>query len=222
MIAPGDIKDKWRRHLARLDYALQPIVRCDSGGVVGFEARLQHHGQLGFATPARLFDGADQDGLCHQVDLVLRKKAIEKFYAVPFRSRAKLLFRLDARILESGHYQSGRTARLLRRSHVPQEAFLFVVEEGGGLQERRLARMTAVAMAYRRQGFSVADIHQSMEEILACYTADECQEGVFIADQGRYVGYLSAAALLKIVNQKNLSRPRLAAGARPTLDAAIQ
>lgn len=154
METSGDIKNRWRQNLARLEYALQPIVAGDSGTITAFEACLQNHETIGYTSPAELFDAAHRDGLLHQVDLVLRKKAIEKFYKVPFRSRTKLLFRLDGRVLDSAQYQSGKTLALLRRSHTPQEAFFFVIEEG--LRHRHAERMLAMAAAYQGQGFSVA------------------------------------------------------------------
>lgn len=54
----------------------------------------------------------------------------------------------------------------------------------------------------------VADINTKAEKILEIFSADENSEGILIVEDGRYVGFLSARSLLRILNEKNLALAR--------------
>jgi diguanylate cyclase (GGDEF)-like protein len=56
--------------------------------------------------------------------------------------------------------------------------------------------------------FPIADIHTSVEKILETYSQNEYLEGIFIVDNMRYVGFLSARSLLRVLNNKNLAIAR--------------
>lgn len=54
----------------------------------------------------------------------------------------------------------------------------------------------------------VADIRMSAEKILEIFSADEDSEGIIIAADGHYAGFLSARSLLRLLNEKNLALAR--------------
>ncbi|CUW38378.1 Putative Diguanylate cyclase/phosphodiesterase(Diguanylate phosphodiesterase, EAL domain,12-240;Adenylyl cyclase class-3/4/guanylyl cyclase,407-519) [Magnetospirillum sp. XM-1] len=54
----------------------------------------------------------------------------------------------------------------------------------------------------------VADIAAKAEQILEAYSAVERTEGILIVDDMRYVGFLSADSLLRVINEKNLATAR--------------
>ncbi len=54
----------------------------------------------------------------------------------------------------------------------------------------------------------VADINTRAENILQAYSAVESSEGIIIVDDMKYVGFLSAHSLLRIINEKNLAAAR--------------
>jgi diguanylate cyclase (GGDEF)-like protein len=54
----------------------------------------------------------------------------------------------------------------------------------------------------------VADIATKAEQILEAYSAVERTEGILIVDDSRYVGFLSADSLLRVINDKNLATAR--------------
>ncbi len=56
--------------------------------------------------------------------------------------------------------------------------------------------------------FPMADIHMSVEKILEIYTGNNSIEGILILDDMKYVGFLSAFSLLKILNEKNIAAAR--------------
>lgn len=56
--------------------------------------------------------------------------------------------------------------------------------------------------------FPVADIHSKVEKLLQIFSLDENVEGLCIVENMKFVGFLSAQSLLKIINEKNLATAR--------------
>ena len=54
----------------------------------------------------------------------------------------------------------------------------------------------------------VADAYKDLEEILDIYALDERSEGIILTSGGRYMGFMSAQALLKALNKKNIAIAR--------------
>jgi len=54
----------------------------------------------------------------------------------------------------------------------------------------------------------MADINSKAEQILEAYSAVEKSEGILIVDDMKYVGFLSAHSLLRVINEKNLVAAR--------------
>ncbi|CAA7618334.1 EAL domain/GGDEF [Magnetospirillum sp. LM-5] len=54
----------------------------------------------------------------------------------------------------------------------------------------------------------IADINTKAEQILQVYSAVENSEGILIVDTMKYVGFLSAHSLLRVINEKNLAAAR--------------
>jgi EAL domain-containing protein (putative c-di-GMP-specific phosphodiesterase class I)/GGDEF domain-containing protein len=54
----------------------------------------------------------------------------------------------------------------------------------------------------------VASIDSEVEQILEIFSLNENSEGVVIADELRYAGFLSARSLLQVINEKNIARAR--------------
>ncbi|MBX9634418.1 MAG: GGDEF domain-containing protein, partial [Magnetospirillum sp.] len=54
----------------------------------------------------------------------------------------------------------------------------------------------------------MADINTKAEHILQAYSAVERSEGIIILDNMKYVGFLSAHSLLRVINEKNLAAAR--------------
>ncbi len=50
----------------------------------------------------------------------------------------------------------------------------------------------------------IADIHTPAEKILEIYSQNENMDGILIVDNMRYLGFLSAHSLLKVLNEKNI------------------
>ena len=54
----------------------------------------------------------------------------------------------------------------------------------------------------------VANVHKSLEEILDIYALDERSEGIILTSGSLYAGFMSAQALLKALNEKNIAIAR--------------
>ena len=54
----------------------------------------------------------------------------------------------------------------------------------------------------------VAEAHRDLEQILDIYALDECTEGIILTSGGAYIGFMSAPALLKALNEKNIAIAR--------------
>jgi GGDEF domain-containing protein len=54
----------------------------------------------------------------------------------------------------------------------------------------------------------MAEINKQAEKILEIFSQDEDSEGIIITKNGRYLGFLSAKSLLRILNEKNLTLAR--------------
>lgn len=50
----------------------------------------------------------------------------------------------------------------------------------------------------------IADVHTTAEKILEIYSQNENMNGILIVDNMRYLGFLSAHSLLKVLNEKNI------------------
>jgi len=56
--------------------------------------------------------------------------------------------------------------------------------------------------------FPITEIHTPIEKALEIYTLNENMEGIIITDNMKYIGFLSAQSLLKVLNDKNLAIAR--------------
>jgi len=54
----------------------------------------------------------------------------------------------------------------------------------------------------------ISDINNKIEKILEYFAVDENSEGIIITENGRYVGFLSSRALIRVLNEKNIAIAR--------------
>ncbi|HVI50347.1 MAG TPA: GGDEF domain-containing protein [Candidatus Sulfotelmatobacter sp.] len=54
----------------------------------------------------------------------------------------------------------------------------------------------------------IAEVHMSVENIMAIYSGEEEAEGILLVEQMRYVGFLSARSIIRVINEKNLAQAR--------------
>ncbi|PKU24770.1 GGDEF domain-containing protein [Telmatospirillum siberiense] len=54
----------------------------------------------------------------------------------------------------------------------------------------------------------IADVQMPVENIMSIYSGDEEAEGIILVDQMRYVGFLSARSIIRVINEKSLAQAR--------------
>lgn len=54
----------------------------------------------------------------------------------------------------------------------------------------------------------ISEINTRVEKILELFAIDEKSEGILLTENGRYIGFLSASALIKLINDKNIAEAR--------------
>jgi EAL domain-containing protein (putative c-di-GMP-specific phosphodiesterase class I) len=69
-------------------------------------------------------------------------------------------------------------------------------------------RSTGKSLRYFVSRAPIVDVRTEAERILETYTTNSAGEGVIIAEDGHYIGMLTAERLLRIINEKNLALAR--------------
>jgi len=148
------INKEWSDRLEVLDFAFQPIVNIHTGVCYGYEALLRNYEPAGFLSIGNVFDRAHEEQILHQVDLLLRRKAIEKYAMVEWSPFTKLFYNLDNRILDSARYKTGYTAELLTQRNLLHSNLCFEISEKHQLTNGQAA--VSAFFNYRSQGFKIA------------------------------------------------------------------
>jgi len=145
----------WQASIEMLDFAFQPIVHAHTGSLFGVEALLRNVEAAGFDSIDAFFNQAYDEGVLHPVDILLRRKAIEKFITIPFYKEIKLFYNLDNRtLLASSHYQPGRTeACIIDYDMSPQNLFFEISEK---THVKDFDQIKELFDNYKNEGFSIA------------------------------------------------------------------
>lgn len=145
---------KWLKILKNLDYAFQPIIHSHTGKIYAVEALLRNVKEAsGLNSINDLFDLAFEDDVLYEVDLVLRRKAIEKFIQIKIEN-LKLFYNLDNRIIYNSNYSTGNTSKLLEEFNLKKNAICFELSEKGTQIEQDA--MTTMIHHYKSNGYYIA------------------------------------------------------------------
>jgi diguanylate cyclase (GGDEF)-like protein len=127
---PKAIAEKWRTIVfGMIDHAYEPIVNIHTGATFGYEALLRNYQAAGFETIWEFFETAYNEGALHQVELLLREKAIEKFCRSGLQERLKLFLNIDNRVFEMSDYHQGNMKKILERYKLPPSAICYEISE---------------------------------------------------------------------------------------------
>ncbi len=136
-----------------LDYALQPIVNIHTGVCFGYEALLRAYDGADLDIQA-LFDGAFAQGTLLQLDLALKKKAVEKFVKAKEYERMKLFYNLDNRILSMSDSLPDNDAVMARAYNLQPGSICFELSEKHDCG--CIVQADAMLSHFRYHGFKVA------------------------------------------------------------------
>ena len=154
------------RRLVRSAY--QPIVRFDTGTVMGYEALLRPTGSDAGTSVEELFAAAQKLGYSRDLDWVSRRAALEGAAEMP--DGTLLFVNVSARALLDPVHDSDQMLMLLRwTGRLPSEVVLEISERE---VIRNLARLRSVLAEYRRHGFrfaldDVGEGHSTLEVLEA-------------------------------------------------------
>ena len=139
------------RLIEHLDHAFQPITNPYTGMVYGFELLLRGVEKQGFHSIDQFFDHAYENQTLYTIDLLLRKKAFQRFAKVMdhlkdqgcrFSESIKLFYNLDSRVLEMPEYRTGNTLQILRETQIDQNNICFEISEKHQIKSYSALRST--------------------------------------------------------------------------------
>jgi diguanylate cyclase (GGDEF)-like protein len=145
---------EWQARLVPIDFAFQPIVNIHTGACFGFEALMRNIEEAGFNSIADVFDTVNQDHMLHQVDLFLRRKALNKYIQIEGYQFTKLFYNLDNRLFDSVDYQPGNTCKTLAEMGIPMANICFEISERHELDN--VKEKAEILNQYRQQGYKIA------------------------------------------------------------------
>ncbi len=155
--------NRWPHIVEKLDFALQPIINPFNGNVFAVEALLRNYESAGFITIDSLFDFAYNQNTLYELDLILRRKAIQKLVHLrsdlknrgcTFSDSVMLFYNLDNRILEMANFRQGNTKQLLEQSGLNQYSVCYEISEKHKFNS--YTNMRKMITVYKQQGFKVA------------------------------------------------------------------
>ncbi|PHO12607.1 GGDEF domain-containing protein [Malaciobacter marinus] len=137
----------------KLDYAFQPIVNTRTGKTFAVEALIRGYQNLGYKSILDLFDSFFDKKILYKIDLILRKKAIEKFSHIKIED-LKLFYNLDNRLLYMPDYEKGNTNKILNELNIKENSICFEITENGSMQNKIM--INKILTNYKNEGFNIA------------------------------------------------------------------
>lgn len=138
--------------LGRVRAVYQPIVNLRSGSVFAWEALARGPAESALASPARLFDVAEEAGAVFALEKVCREAAIRGF--APGDQGARLFCNVHPRTLLDPAFTPGETRRLLDKYGMEPRQVVLEITERHSVQDFNLFHRTLAH--YRDAGYGVA------------------------------------------------------------------
>lgn len=161
----------------KLDFAFQPIVDSYTGKIYAVEALIRNTEKLGFKSIQEFFDKLNEEQTLFQMDIILRRKVIEKFKKIKIQN-LKLFYNLDNRILSMPDFKVGETSKILEEFSLTSDRVCFEITEHHSFEDENLLKKTI--NIYKKQNYQIA--------------IDDFGTGV----SGLHLLYLSEANFIKI------------------------
>ena len=137
----------------KLDFAFQAIVNTHSGQIYAVEALIRNTKELGFESIQDFFDDLNKRKILFKVDLLLRRKAIEKFRHINIKN-LKLFYNIDNRILTMPDFNVGETSRILKEFSLKQDTICFEITEHHSFDDENLLK--EIIHTYKRHNYNIA------------------------------------------------------------------
>ncbi len=138
--------------LEQIETLFQPIVSLRSGRILGYEALSRGPKESRFYRPDRMFEYAHKVGEVWRLDLLCRKKAIEK--AKNFVGKNKLFINIDPLSIEDSNFQKGFTKEHLKLFQLDSSDIVMEITEKTAIDDYGI--FNRLLNSYRDQGYSIA------------------------------------------------------------------
>ncbi len=136
----------------RLQVVYQPIVNLDSGDILAWEALTRGPADSNFASPAVLFDFAEEVGEVFALERACRENALHEIGRLD--QEQKLFLNVNPHSMADPAFTPGETLRLLARYGLRPSDVVLEITERHSLRDFDLFHRTLEH--YRSQGFLVA------------------------------------------------------------------
>ncbi|WP_255611595.1 GGDEF domain-containing protein [Marinobacterium arenosum] len=136
----------------QLEPHFQPIVDLNKGEVIGHEALIRGPANCPLQFPDALFNTAIECGRMLELELLCRKRSIERF--AQLQLPGKLFLNVSASSLEKSEHKNGYTVELLRQHDIRIDRCVIELSEQHPFDHQGLTR--AAVEHYRQMGFDIA------------------------------------------------------------------
>ncbi len=130
----------------------QPLVDLRRGELIGHEALIRGPKGSALEMPGPLFNAAIEQGCLHRLELLCRRRALQRF--AELKPGGKLFLNISASLLGTAEHQEGFTAELLGRLGIPLQEIVIELSEQHPFDHCGLSRRAVEH--YRAMGFSIA------------------------------------------------------------------
>lgn len=130
----------------------QPILAAGSRQIIGYEALSRGPSNSPLHSPMTLFTIARQSGQLLELDMLCRRRAIERFASSNLPG--KLFLNILPETLLDHQHSSGRTLQMLQREGLTPERVVIELTEQSPIDDYQL--LQRALQHYRSMGFSIA------------------------------------------------------------------
>jgi EAL domain-containing protein (putative c-di-GMP-specific phosphodiesterase class I)/GGDEF domain-containing protein len=148
------MKKKWVDTVSKVDFAFQPIVNVHSGICFGVEALIRGVSDAGFDSIGAFFDEAYYENALFPMDMLLRRKAIEKFCTINSHPNLKLFYNIDNRVTCMPDYIPGTSAEMIKAKGLPESSICYEISEKHEFNAS--IEIKQILDSYRSQGYKIA------------------------------------------------------------------
>lgn len=147
-------KNDFTRLLAeeRITTLFQPIVSLKDGSIFGIEALSRGPANSIYESPIDLFDMAESMNMTWELELICRKKALQKFKQENLS--CKLFLNVDPNIMHDSSYTQGLTREYLQSYSLAAEDIIFEITERAAI--RNMTDFVSVLNNYKSQEYKIA------------------------------------------------------------------
>ncbi|MFZ7101998.1 MAG: GGDEF domain-containing protein [Peptococcaceae bacterium] len=130
----------------------QPIVTLKDGNILGYEALSRGPRGSELESPVQLFNIAMENGMVWELELLCRKKALER--SKNCLNGFKLFLNVDPHIINDEKFRKGFTLDFLRQYNINPKSIIFEITEKTAISDFKVFRK--VLSNYIDQGYNIA------------------------------------------------------------------